>query len=419
MINLNNIEFINMLIPTDETRTELIGQKKTTLPVFKIPINLLKYNQSNGRIYLSISELKNEKNLNDLTLNEYNDEVEKLIWESNIEKNELTKISIFNHDQLNAGIVLDDGTVVDGNRRFTCIRRLNKEYPDDERFKYFRSVILKTIGEDKISQKELKTLELTVQYGQEKQLDYDIVNYAFSIYDNVVNGGFTTKEIADTVNKDENTIKTYIRTVDLINEFLDYFNQSGNIHIIRELALFFPMTALTGYLKNSKYVNGLTELDITKRKHLFFNYLAGGRFELPQQEFRDKMIKNIFVEPASFNELEKNYEDNYSEDLFFSLNEIPKNEDFVSAVKNFRASEISKEMVSDYKALNDRVIIRKEVDAPLKTLKAIISLLKTINIEPYLITQNTTSKEKLISIAAQLNEAKLIIDGLACQIKDE
>jgi len=36
--------------------------------------------------------------------------------------------------------------LVDGNRRFTCIRRLHREFPSDERYAYFLAAIIKVDG---------------------------------------------------------------------------------------------------------------------------------------------------------------------------------------------------------------------------------------------------------------------------------
>lgn len=401
-----------MLRPTKETRTELIGDKPETYPVWEVPLKLLRYNLTNGRIYLGVDELITEKDLENLPLEDYNNEIEKLIWESNIEKNQETYENMRLFGQLKSGMVVEDGTIVDGNRRFTILRRLNREYPSDDRYKYYKAAVIQTGGDSNIGKKELKKLELSIQYGQEKQLDYDIVNFAFSIHKNITSETFTTKEISDVLKKKENEIKTYVRTVDLINDFLEYFNQKGNIHIISELNLFFPMTALEGFLKQGKLINGLTDLEINRRKELFFDYLAGGKFELPQQEMRDKLIGKIYKTPDEFDNFVEKYDEKYAEGVYEALHNIEPGLNFIEAVKSFRSSDTSKEMVSDYKRIVDRINLKKEVDAPIKTLKNIIDDLDEIIIDPYIESQSTKAKEKLQIIKKHLKDINEKVEKL-------
>ena len=110
------------VMPVAENHDIIIGDKKKTFPVYKIPINLLKYNSRNGRIY---SELRRDFKIEQLLAmeeDEYNKAVEDIIWNIDRQKNSDTKESIKKFGQLVVGVVLDDGTVVDGNRRFTCLR---------------------------------------------------------------------------------------------------------------------------------------------------------------------------------------------------------------------------------------------------------------------------------------------------------
>ena len=57
--------------------------------------------------------------------------------------------------QREAGVVLPDGRVIDGNRRFTCLRKLHREYPNDEKFSYFLAAIIRVDGQQ-ITNKLLK-----------------------------------------------------------------------------------------------------------------------------------------------------------------------------------------------------------------------------------------------------------------------
>lgn len=122
---------------------------------------------------MEINKLKadGEINLSDLEYNdveEYNKEIENLIWNSDVERNEVTKNDIERWTQQTPGVVLSDGTVVDGNRRFTCLRRLHAEYPEDERFSFFDAAIL-FMDDGTITRKDLKSYELRVQFGKDEK----------------------------------------------------------------------------------------------------------------------------------------------------------------------------------------------------------------------------------------------------------
>ena len=69
-------------------------------------------------------------------------------------------------------------------------------------------------------------------------------------------------------------------------------------------------------------------------------------------------------------------------------------------------------MVSDYKRIVDRIDLRKEADAPIKTLKNIIDDLENIVIEPYLESQSTQAKEKLQIIKKHLKDINEKVEEL-------
>ncbi|MGJ5703227.1 hypothetical protein ACSBQ7_13665, partial [Staphylococcus equorum] len=78
-------------------------------------------------------------------------------------------------------VVLNDGRVIDGNRRFTCIRELSK---DDEKFNYIEGVLIdKDIEESK---KEIKLLELYLQHGREERVGYNPIDKLVGVYNDII-----------------------------------------------------------------------------------------------------------------------------------------------------------------------------------------------------------------------------------------
>ena len=153
ILNLNMNENYNDwgIKRTSKLKTIVLQNKSQEFEVFKIPMDILVYNPTNGRMFMEAKRFENEEHTNLVILKEqdpikYNNEVENLIWSTNEERNLATKRDIEKYTQIEPGVVLDDGTVIDGNRRFTCLRRLHREHPEDERFNYFLAANIKGDG---------------------------------------------------------------------------------------------------------------------------------------------------------------------------------------------------------------------------------------------------------------------------------
>ena len=124
---MNNKIDLNVIRENGEvvgTKKMNINGVKKNMEVFRIPLDQLYYNDQNDRIATYISKYNSEnKNINDLPLEERNEIIEKYIISSDKEKFIGTKNNIEQFSQLEPGVVLTDGRVIDGNRRFTCYSR--------------------------------------------------------------------------------------------------------------------------------------------------------------------------------------------------------------------------------------------------------------------------------------------------------
>ena len=110
---------------TEQKRKLTLKGETRVFDVYRIPLEHLVYNRRNGRIISWMNRVESEgEDVSTLDKNEYNDKVEEMIIESNKGALEKTKANIKNFGQRVPGVVLNDGTIVDGNRRFTCLRHL-------------------------------------------------------------------------------------------------------------------------------------------------------------------------------------------------------------------------------------------------------------------------------------------------------
>lgn len=245
-IKLN--ELINTRITDTESARKLTIRNETkAYKVYKIPLDLCHYNEQNGRIATYISEyISNGNRLNKADIEEYNMILEDFIYQSNPTALDATKNNINSFGQRVAGVVLNDGRIIDGNRRFTALRKLNRETGKDL---YFEAVILNS--EEGIDEKDIKRLELNLQHAEERQVDYDPIDNLVDVYrDLIENKLFTEKEYADSTNKKPSDVALMMKKADLMVQFLDYINAIGKYYIARDLALDGPLQEMVRILES-------------------------------------------------------------------------------------------------------------------------------------------------------------------------
>ena len=158
---------------TNLTRKLTIEGVTKAYPVYRVRLDQLFYNDQNDRIATWISQFKSEHGeqaFAELDTDAYNAIIEQFIIQSNEAAIEKTQMNIALVNQREPGVILADGRIIDGNRRFTCLRRLSV---NDEQFNWFETVILEASIES--SKKQIKMLELAIQHGEEKKVDYNIL----------------------------------------------------------------------------------------------------------------------------------------------------------------------------------------------------------------------------------------------------
>lgn len=239
---------------TTLTRKVTYGGKTVVYPVYRVRLDALYYNDQNDRIATWITRYESENGadaLTDLNIEVYNRIIETFICESNPEAISKTQKNIALVGQREPGVALADGRIVDGNRRFTCLRRLSREQTEPV---YFETVIMDMdIREDK---KQIKLLELAIQHGEEKKVDYDLIDYAVGTYRDVVQTKLlTVEEYAQSTNETVAEVKKRLDVAELICEFLRYIKLPEQYHVAREYqvySLFQEMIPLLRQLKSDE-----------------------------------------------------------------------------------------------------------------------------------------------------------------------
>lgn len=238
---------------------EKIGEQKRKLTLagitneyqlYRVNLKCLYFNDKNDRIASWISQYKIDNNRNDFdksNLEEYNRIIEEFIVKSdkNIKK---TIQNIKSIGQQQFAICLNDGRIIDGNRRFCCLRELAKE---NKAFDWIETIIIDKKIEN--YEKDIKIMELTIQHGQEEKRDYNPIDKLVGIYNDIVKTKLlSVSEYANSVGKTESEISNDINVVKLIAEYLEFIGLREQFHIAREQMLDGPLRELNNSLKSIK-----------------------------------------------------------------------------------------------------------------------------------------------------------------------
>ena len=237
-INLFKLIGTNIVQKTTLTRKVTFAGKTEAYPVYKVRLDALFYNDQNDRISTWISKYKSEHGsaaFDKLKKNEYNNIIESFIYESNPESIHKTQKNISLIGQREPGVTLSDGRIVDGNRRYTCLRRIQRETKQQE--VYFETVIMNV--DIQTDRKQIKLLELAIQHGEEKKVDYDFIDYAIGTYNDIVETKLLTiDEYAESTGETASEVKKRIEIAEMICDFLDYIRLPRQYFVAREYQIY-------------------------------------------------------------------------------------------------------------------------------------------------------------------------------------
>lgn len=391
-----NVDLINDTRVSVSEITKKFSLRGETSPrqVYRIPLELLHYNSKNGRISTLISKWESENgySINNLELEQYNDTIENYIIKSNKIAFDRTKKSIENISQREAGVVLNDGCIIDGNRRYTCLRKLYEE-TSNPKYAYFEAVILdSTVSTD---EKEIKRLELELQHGQDEKVSYNPIENLIDVYKTCEEEKLlTTKEYADNINKSESEVKKYLEQAKIIIDFLDYIGATGKYYMAVDLQL----DASVFEIYNIKQKIEDEETWEKAKIMLYDNMLAKSKADI-KEVMRDikKIINSDFFEEC--------YEEHRKiskplENLLKSTDDI----DTPFVINEIRSNEVLKknmlDNVEEYKGKKSKDDLQKE---PIRKMENIVEILEKIDQEAL----EYMSKDDKNNFAELFNKSKI------------
>lgn len=382
------------LIKTDLTTRLTVDGITDTYDVYKIKLDKLYYNDQNDRIATWISKYKADNDLKSFDLSnreEYNEIIADFIKESDEKAFKKTKNNIKALGQTEPAVILSDGRVIDGNRRFTCLRDLAKE---DSKFNYLDAIIINKDIQD--SKKEIKLLELYLQHGREERVGYNPIDRLVGVYNDVIkNNLITVEEYAKNTEQTANEVKKMIDRANLMVEFLEFIDMPEHYYLARDWDLDGPLGEIMAVLNKIK-----TEEEREDLKNIIFTNIAAK----PNTDMTRyiRKIKNLVNTPQFRPFIEDNLElcEKFLE-KFDGAEE--KTVEFIN--KEVRGDEeLRDELRNTYDKYQEKVKKRNSINAPKNQIEKAIDALQNIDFEMVLRLNDESDYPQFLSSLEMLEE---------------
>ncbi|KSU85168.1 hypothetical protein GA0061096_1362 [Fictibacillus enclensis] len=286
--------------------------------VYRIPLRYLVYNPYNGRIGTKVRTFE----VNSHKLNPEDEEdvkiIEKYLWDSKIDRNKKTMESLIKYKQKEYGIVSRNGYIIDGNRRASLLneifRKRNTKYKnhDVSHCEFFNAIIL----DDDADKKEILRLETTYQMGMDEKLDYNATEKYLKCKQ-LLDEGYTTKDIAEMMDEKESTIKKNLEILKLMDEYLEYYDYKDMYSMLEKREGQF--VDLSRFVKSYEEKSGNAHTnwdpdltDITEMVSICFDYIRaqyeGKEFRNIAQNSRSSIPKGFFANKTIWEDFKKKHE---------------------------------------------------------------------------------------------------------------
>lgn len=389
---VDGIQTKNVITTCYKKRLTIDGHTKD-YTVYDIKLDALFYNDQNDRIATWVSKYKIENSITEFNLENreaYNNIIHGFIVDSNENAIKKTQKNIELIGQQEYGVVLSNGRIIDGNRRYTCLRNIQKSSSTTQ---YFKAVILDYDIE--ANKKQIKMLELQLQHGVDEKVSYSPIERIVGIYHDIVETQLlTVEEYCHSVDRGLKEIKEDIAIAKLLVEFLEFFNLNKQFHFVREFNLVDPLKEL------SKMLEKITNDDL--REDLKLNVFT--QLYAIKAGDKTRYIRKI-RKIANDSRLLEEYLQSLNETIEEVIEETSKVDstapEIISKIQsNDRFAEIFTDSTEKYSTKADSKTTR---NLPLKQLDKACDMLELINADIFKkLTQ--TQKEEITEKIEQIEE---------------
>ncbi|TDM41539.1 ParB/RepB/Spo0J family partition protein [Macrococcoides goetzii] len=384
---------LNELIKLDRKEKLTVDGHTENYQVYKIKLSDLYYNDQNDRIASWMSKYKSENDIEQLNFENreaYNDIVSQFIIKSNENAFKSTKKNIELIGQEVPAVVLLDGRIIDGNRRFTCLREIQKE---TNQTGYIEAIVLeKDVTSD---QKAIKLLELYLQHGREERVGYNPVDRLVGVYKDIVQTELlTVEEYAKTTNLEIKEVNDMVKRAKLMVEFLEFINMPEQYHVARDLEIEGPIREVEAVLKKAKDDETMEDI----KNIIFASILMKPKGDITRY-IRD--FKNIINSTYQDEFIEKQMD--LTEKVLEKIDEAEEvNSEYIN--HNVRSQEeIKDEMLEDFEKYQERLKKNKTLNSPSAQLEKAILAIESID-KNIIIKLNDESYYKLVDTLTELED---------------
>ena len=338
-------------------------------PVYRVRLEELFYNDQNDRIATWISQYKAENGAESLAQydrEEYNSVIHEFIEKSNPDRLKQTQSHIALLGQQKYGVVLNDGRIIDGNRRFTCLRNLSK---GSDKFNYLETVILEKDYEH--NAKQIKMLELQIQIGEEARVDYDPIDRLVGIYRDIEeNKLLTIEEYARSTGQKNKDVEKDLDVARLLVDFLEAIKSPKQYYFARDMKLDGPLRELYAILKKIK--------DEDKRQEI--KYIVFTNFLVQPQGDMTRFVRKLkSVAGSSYIDEFIDKEIDIAEDVLDSLPDGGKvTSDIIAEVR--ADEEVKEELEKTMEIVSNKVKATETRNKPNQMLTKAVDSIEAIDV---------------------------------------
>lgn len=399
-----------------------IDGKTKEYPSYLIPLKYLYYNNLNGRIATYIEEYNDKSDNEDLNellkkdIDKYNDLISNFIKKSSNDNEasfKKTKNDIEAKGQQNPGVILSDGRIIDGNRRFTAIKELYKEKGNDK-FAYFEAVYLEAPrDDDKDGWKRIKTLELFLQFNVDEKKDYNRIDFLVSFYRDTIDPStkmFDKKQYCYTSGI---TTGDYDKNANIIKIMLDYLewrNKPKSFYILKNEKLDGPIEDIASATKK------MNDEEWASIKDYIYYYMTHVQSGDRTRDIRElvksaksngslyKKYKEIIDTPETMIKLAKAVESKDAK--IFTSDDSKKSEEL--------QVDVQKQLIDALETAKYQNRIEMANNEPVKLLDDVVNQIKKIDIaiiKNMDINQKNSINSKIFDLEKTLNEIRKAIEN--------
>lgn len=270
-------------------------------PIYCMSLDDLAFNKANGRIKSEVLEKEAELGrLLEPSVPEDQKIIKEILLSIRPDENEKISEDLRKNGQLRTGIITCDGIVINGNRRKAILAELHRSTGDNQ-FKYLDVQVLPC----DITKAELWLIEAGIQLSAPQQLDYSPINHLLKLREGVSSGLNIHDMAARIYGVSEDTLKSDLERLDLIDEYLrDFLRKAERYYLVKRLnEHFIDLHEILSWAKRprGKLINWQPDAsDKNELKLVAFFYIRLGFAHLRIREMRD-----LFATEESWREVKR------------------------------------------------------------------------------------------------------------------